>query len=1323
MARLVLRLFGGLEATLDSALITAFESAKVRALLAYLAAEASHPQPRERLAALLWPDWPQQSAMSNLRYALADLRKNIGDREAQPPYLLVSRVSLQLNPEADLWVDIGEFEDAIQQSTIGNLQSAISLFRGPFLDGFSLPDSASFEEWLLAKREYFNQQMLKALSRLAEWSLEQREFEQAEGYARRQIELEPWREQAYQQLMRTLSLKGERVQALAQFESLKQALQRELKVEPSVETKRLLEAIREEKIGEVTVITPEAVTAYPTNAHLRILPTGTVTFLFTDIEGSTPLWEQMPAEMQTAVAQHHAILRQAIEANEGQVFQIVGDGFMAAFRFAPQALCAALAAQRALQSAVWGAIGPIRVRMGLHTGPAEFDPKGNAPYAVSHTLNRVARVMSAGHGGQILLSTAVIELLRGQLPTDVSLKDMGEHHLKGLLQPEHIFQVIVPDLPASFPELKSERLPQHNLPLQLSSFIGREKEIAEIKQLLSKTRLLTLAGVGGTGKTRLALAVGGQVLGEFEHGVWLVELAPLTDSTLIPSTAAALFGLRQEAGRPLADFLSDYFHSKRLLLILDNCEHLIQGAAQFADFILHAGPEVKVLVTSRESLGLAGETVYPVPSLAMPEPLHLPPLPSLVEFEAIQLFTERACAVAPAFAVTETNAQAVAQICRRLDGIPLAIELAAARVKVLSAEHIAARLDDRFRLLTGGSRTALPRHQTLHALIDWSYGLLSEPERMLFRRLSVFHGGWQLEAAEAVCPGGELAEIDVLDGLAGLVNKSLVDVQVKGREVQRYAMLETIRQYAQEKLVETGEAVQLRDQHLAYYLDLTERIEPELRGRSQPARLDQLEEELDNLRTALDWALPTNLEAELRLASAVMWFWHIHTRRMEGLGWLGKGLDQAQTPGNPNGTPTSPPVRAKALAAAGFMHSMEMLWELSKAELEESLSIYRDLGSTGKAGVAFTLEWLGGEWTQDNHEYILSLLRQALVLAREVNAPFQIGECLFSMGIYLEFNEPGSLEARQCLEEALAVLSTIGDPDGIATTYRFMGLMSFRADDLEQAKFLFEQSLPLYKQVGNTEAISYINKMLGHVARIQGNFSIAIEHFQNVVDIEQDLGSPACLGDGLAGLGWVARAEGDKEMAKRYWEEALMSYRKKDNSSMVVEILMGLAGLAWEEGNYVSASQKISEASDIGLDSSNPYLASEIFIFKSKLARVSGDEQNAVDFMKKALKSARKLSPGLVAYILFHFAQLIVRQQPELAARLFGWVDKPDAIKLEMLPSLERTSWETALRNLKSILGEQRMFALWAKGQAMTQEQAVEEALAFCRREAGNTTP
>lgn len=532
-------------------------------------------------------------------------------------------------------------------------------------------------------------------------------------------------------------------------------------------------------------------------------PSGTVTFLFTDIEGSTILAQQFPDALPALLTRHREILQGSIQAQNGYIFQVVGDSFSAAFHSARDALIAALDAQTQLHHENWKPV-PIKVRMGIHTGAAQLadDPNTEGPYSGYATLALTQRIMSAAHGGQILLSQSTYELTRDALAGKFQFIDIGEHHLKSILRPVRLYQLSAPGLSLNFPPLKTLDYSPHNLPEQLTSFVGREKEIVDVKNLLRSARLVTLTGSGGTGKTRLSQEAGAQELRNFPHGVWLIELAALTDPSQIIPAIAQVFGLQVLPFNSLANIVLDYLRDKNLLLILDNCEHLIEACARLADDLLHQCTGCRILASSREALGIAGEVSYHVPSLA--------------DSESTQLFVDRARAVNPGFKLADANASPITQICSRLDGIPLAIDLAAARVKLLSAEQIAVRLDDRFRLLVGGSRTALPRQQTLRALIDWSYDLLSEEEKRLLQFASVFVGGWTLDALEAVADDPE-----TLEHLEQLVNKSLVVTEERETEM-RYSMLETIRQYAREKLFDAKQSSAARDRHFIYFDELSE---------------------------------------------------------------------------------------------------------------------------------------------------------------------------------------------------------------------------------------------------------------------------------------------------------------------------------------------------------------------------------------------------------------------------------------------------------------------------------------------------------------------
>jgi len=591
------------------------------------------------------------------------------------------------------------------------------------------------------------------------------------------------------------------------------------------------------------------------------LPTGTVTFLFTDLEGSTRLWEQHPEAMKQALARHDALLTAAVEAHHGSVVKSTGDGLYAAFATADAGVAAAVAGQQALLAESWGPIGAIRVRMGLHAGVAEqriddyFGP----------ALNRAARLMDVAHGGQVVCSQATADLVRDSLPSPVGLVELGRHRLRDLSRPEVVFQVTHPDLPAGFPPLRTLDAFPGNLPTERTALIGRSRELAKLADALDTHRLVTLTGVGGVGKTRLAVQLAADVLDRFPDGAWLVALASIRDPVLVPSAVAAALEIAERPGRPAHETLRDAIGSREMLVVLDNCEHLLDATARLADELLDACPAVRIVATSREALGVEGEQSWPTPSLGLPASETVASLEELAGGDAVTLFVERARAVRPEFELSAPNAPAVAALCSRLDGIPLAIELAAARVGALGPQDILERIDQRFLLLTGGSRTALERHQTLQAAVDWSYDLLDDRERRLFERLSVFSGGFTLDAAGAVAADADLDEVAVLDGLGSLVAKSMVIADGSGASV-RYRLLETLRQYSRDRLTATGDAASVRDRHARYFLEFGEALRPTFFSADQLATWDRLSIEMDNVRAAFNWLLETgDPAAALRL--------------------------------------------------------------------------------------------------------------------------------------------------------------------------------------------------------------------------------------------------------------------------------------------------------------------------------------------------------------------------------------------------------------------------------------------------------------------------
>ncbi|HSL43593.1 MAG TPA: adenylate/guanylate cyclase domain-containing protein [Anaerolineales bacterium] len=874
-------------------------------------------------------------------------------------------------------------------------------------------------------------------------------------------------------------------------------------------------------------------------------PSGTVTFLFTDIEGSTKLAQQHPTAMPLLLARHNEILKQAIESHNGFVFQIVGDSFSAAFHRAVDALQAALDAQRLLQQEAWSP-APIKVRMGIHTGQAAFQPNGE--YDGYLTLSHSQRLMSAAHGGQVLISFAAQELVRHELPQDVTLRDMGERRLKDVIRSERIYQLLVADLPRDFPPLKTLDVYHHNIPAPMTSFIGRQTEMAEIKQALSAHRLVTLTGSGGAGKSRLSLQIGMECLPEFSDGVWLVELAPVTDPSLIPQTLLSIFKLREDRHRNALDVLIDHVRDKTVLLILDNCEHLIDACAQLSQSLLEACPKSRILASSREPLGITGEVAYRVPSLTAPNLANLPSLDQLEKMDSVRLFVERAAAAKPGFALTQDHASAIAQICSRLDGIPLAIELAASRIKVLSPDQIAARLDDRFRLLTGGSRTALPRQQTLRAAIDWSYSLLSEQEQRLFRRLAVFVGGWTLEAAEAVC-GEKDNGGDVLDLLTRLVDKSLI-IMEETRDDVRYRRLETIRQYSREKFLETDEVEAVRDRHLDFFVHFAELVDEKLKTGEQVTWQRRMAAEQDNLRAALDWGLNTHPDSALRIAGAANLFWTAGGYSAEGFRWTQKALEQVKKTPLHQGVMNERRWIARARALRGLTRLYLSLGDNASAKraAQESVALYRQ--SQDRRGLAFALvvlayplEFLG------EREQVEAALQESYSIARDEGDTYVICRSLNKLAnVILDLYHDSSL-AQGYVTESLSLARESGLRSQEAQASEILGFIAMHDNNHEAARAYLKEAMRLYQEMGASFNVILEKSNLGHLERKLGNHAQALEYYCETILAFRDIGQTGAVSHQLECFGFIALAQQENERALRLFAAA-NALREKSGTPM-----------------------------------------------------------------------------------------------------------------------------------------------------------------------------
>jgi predicted ATPase/class 3 adenylate cyclase len=910
-------------------------------------------------------------------------------------------------------------------------------------------------------------------------------------------------------------------------------------------------------------------------------PTGTVTFLFTDIEGSTTMWERDRETMSKALARHDRILRDAVEERGGYVFKTVGDAFCCAFWTAADALDAALEVQRTLFGEEWQQTGPLMVRMALHTGAAE---ERDGDY-FGPPVNRVARLLSAAHGGQVLLSLPTQELVRDQLPAGTSLRDLREHRLKDLFRPERVYQLLAPELPSEFPPLRTLDAYRTNLPVQPTPLVGREREVGDIVDRVrsEEARLLTLTGPGGTGKTRLALQAGADLLEGFDDGTFFIDLATITDPAQVPSAIAGPLGLKESAEQTLLETLKSYLHHKHLLLVLDNFEQVLDGAPIVAE-LLAACAKLKVLATSRIPLRLYGEQEYPVPPLAAPDPRVLPPLKALTQYEAVRLFVERARAIKPEFAVTNESAPAVAEICARLDGLPLAIELAAARVRVLPPQRMLQRLDDRLKLLRGGARDLPTRQQTLRGTIDWSHDLLNEEEKALFARLSVFAGGRTLEAIEEICdPEGDL---DALEGVESLVEKSLLRQEEGSGGAPRFVMLETVHEYAREKLQESGEAEEVKKHHAEYFLALAEEGEPGLRGPEAAAWLERLEAEHDNLRAALSWALEQEeVELGLRLAGALWRFWWMRSHYSEGLMWLENALAVAGQ-GAGQGSPSA---RAMALSGIGEIASHQGDLDQAQEACEEGLKLLANEASAAKIYLLLSLGKVAR--MREDYNWATQVNEESVALSKEMRDTWGLASSLLSSAL-VNHIRGDSERATELYEESMDLFREWGDKQGLAFCSLDLGLLMISQGDLVRAQKLTEESVALFRELGSRGDVSLCLNNLGWIAFLRDDLSKALHLYKQSLALAWETGMYTVVLDDLAGFACLAGAQGDGVRAAQLCgaAEALheaTGYPQDPISQAEMEpyLASGRSQIheaewakAWEEGRTMTLEEAVSYA-------------------------------------------------------------------------------------------------------------------------------------------------
>ena len=865
-------------------------------------------------------------------------------------------------------------------------------------------------------------------------------------------------------------------------------------------------------------------------------PAGILTFFFTDLEDSTRLWEAHPEEMRAALGRHDELLKAAVETHGGHYVKTTGDGVHAVFENPGNALRTALAVQKAVLSEPWpDEIGSLKVRIGLHAG--ESEARGGDFYGPE--VNLAARVMNLAHGGQVLLSAVTASLAGKTLPQGCSLADLGEHRLKGIAEAVSVFQLCHPDLPVDFPPLKSFSALKHTLPRQLTRFIGREKELADVKRLLGENRLVTLLGPGGTGKTRLMLQVGEEMIEGYSDGVWLVELAPLTDPDLIPERVAAALKIQEQPGREIRESIIDFLRRKQVLLLLDNVEHVVRESAVFAEYVLRHCPILRVLVTGREALFIGGEITLQIPSLSLPETAQGNDLLAQMALcESVQLFVERARAVRPDFKLDESNAPALADLVRRLDGIPLALELAAARLRMLTVEKIAERLNDRFRLLTGGSRTALPRQQTLQALIDWSWKLLEDQEQTLLRRLSVFSGGWSLEAAESVCGFEPLDAYEVFDGLDQLINKSLVTVEYLPDGEPRYSMLESIRQFSRDQLFEAGEGETLRGRHAEYYVAQNEKAIEFLSGPDLMKWVSVLRRELDNQRAVIAWTLEDRPDLAVRLVGVLAYEQGFWMSVREAHTWLTDAVNSARGPFEAGSGSIRPADFIRALIALGSTKSLLGDSPGAIEAGEESIRLAREHG--------------------ENH--------------------------LLIYGTSLSFYALGYADIEQAAkraEEAVRLAREIDDRVGLSYTLLIFGGIRMLTGNPAQGEPLVLEGKRLVAELGNQRALARALEMEGHVHLLKRELAEASKYYLQAIDLFREIGDPRRIVMNSSYVAHNLRRMGRLEEARTWYRENILAWQEIGHRPAVAHQLECFAMLALADHADERAARLVGAAKAI----------------------------------------------------------------------------------------------------------------------------------------------
>ena len=1031
-----------------------------------------------------------------------------------------------------------------------------------------------------------------------------------------------------------------------------------------------------------------------------ILSVGTVTLLLGDIEGSTGLWEANHDGMFTAMGRLDELVTDSVARHRGTrpLEQGEGDSFVAGFARASDAVACATDIQRAIAKEPWPDEVDLRVRMALHVGEVRAREDGRY---VGPAFNRCARIRSLAHGGQTLLSRATYDLTADAPPPNVSFLDLGEHRLRDLARPERIYQVAHPDLSADFPPLRSLTSVPNNLPMTLTTFVGRENDAAEVKRLIGEARMLTVTGAGGCGKTRLVLEVAADLVDRFPDGLWWIDLAPVADPSLLVSTVASSLGVAQVQGESPGDTLLARLDDRRMLVVLDNCEHLVSACADLAASIVTKCRDVSVLATSREALGVDGETTVRIPSLSVPE--QGAATVEDIRCASVELFVDRARSARPNFRLTAENAEPIAQIVRRLDGIPLAIELAAARIRLLSPAQIAAGLSDRFHVLIGGARTALPRQRTLEASVDWSYQLLDESERTVLARLSVFAGSFDLDAAETVCAGGDIEPYDVLGLLSSLTEKSLVQVEEPEREA-RYRLLETIRAYARQRLADSAEATEVRTRHLDHYVAVAERAEHGLQGAAMVGWKRRLELDLDNLRVAMDHALSIGRSDEhLRLTSALLGFWVMRGVYTE----IASSMEAALS-----ASAEDPHVRAKALGVAALLSVMAGHHPSAVVLAEESVAIARESGD--EATLARGLLFLG--WS----EFFvckggLEHLEEGARLAQQIGDEPSILSSLIYRGFISGWQRTVA-SGRPYLQEAIERAERAGNLYSVGVGAFFAGCLEVWAGRFDEADALFERSMDASGAVANQTFLAFALTFQALSAMYQGEYERARSAIDRARHESAEIGEPPaeyaevyhCV------LTWAA---GDPASALVDLEHALSVFRGFGSQwyASYIGYMLGATHVAL--GGLAEARTRLEEAESIALDGRYRFQLMQILHVRAQIARASGDLEQAEAVAHDALHEASDWGGAPTAIDCFELLAGIAAdlESYDESARLFGAAERMrEEMGYRRFPVYQE-AYAADVAGARAALGEDEFAARWAEGAAMS----IDDALAYAVRGRG----